>query len=266
MKLKRIMFLLPSLFCFVACQPQASEVYTWKDIKREIIDTGVAKYEENPNYNENGIIERKTIEMSYYEGSMDNGAADTIPITTQISIDATNLEDIDYQYSLDIKGVSNDSYSPNMTIGLLNKKTGEFVFSNIGNDCYYRVNVHGKEQFGENQTFSTGEEYKVASYMICDTGNFKEHFEPTSLDNHWHYQIYVQFTHDMDKNAMNDFEEDYVWFVTSCTKKTYAENYDWYYENSFHTVEDFYLNLYRFYDIASDIIFFEPRIVDEQNP
>ena len=255
-----------ALSCLAACQSKDDDVFTWKEIKAEIIDTGVGRYEENPNYNENGGVDKKIIEMSYYEGSMDNGAADTIPITTQIIIDATNLVDIDYQYGLDLKGIYSDSYAPNMTIGLLNKKTGELVFSNVGNDCYYRANIHGKEQFEENQTFSTGEEYKVASYMLNDTGSFQEFFEPTSTDNHWNYQMYIQFTHDMDKNAMNDFEENFVWFVTSCTKKTYAENYDWYYENSFHTVEDFYLNLYRFYDIASDIVFFEPRIVDDNNP
>ena len=104
MKSKKI-FLFLTVACFLTACQSKDEVKAWKQIKAELVDTGAAIYVENPNYNEDGTVDKKVIEMSYYDGCMDNGAEDTEAITTYIGIDATNLEDIDYQYALDRKSV-----------------------------------------------------------------------------------------------------------------------------------------------------------------
>ena len=226
----------------------------WNKVVENLINAGVA--EEVNDYYSNGLSgeEKPKTTLTYFAGSKDINSKNTELVTVDnILIDSMHKESLGLptQYGIiitDTYGKVNGNLSPNIVMGIINKITGEFVFTTVCNDDYYRKLSYNKEQFGFGY-FSNNDSFAVCSYLFAGNGKYDDCVIWDDYQDYF-YEYQIRFD-----EAINT--EDYTFFVTSCDMETWLANEDWYYDNSYTVVDDFYGNIDRMHTEGADIQFWE---------
>lgn len=228
----------------------------WNKVVENLINAGVA--EEVNDYYSNGLSgeEKPKTTWTFFNGNKDAKFKDTDLVTeSKMVIDSTHKESLGLptQYGITIADVDkkvNRDLAPNAVIGIINKTTGEFIFTTVCNDDFYRKLSYGKTQFGKNLEFANGDSGMVCSKMVLRAGKYDSRIAWDADTTDCFYDFQIRFD-----EAINT--EDYTFFVTSCDMETWLANEDWYYDNSYTVVDDFYGNIDRMHTEGADIQFWE---------
>ncbi len=231
----------------------------WDEITEKLINTGIAK--ENVYDIYANIPELDDYSWTYWNGNKANGDTSTSLTTSTRYFIPHDLTYTGYQeYSILEYYASSPGYekwgiAPNIVIGIINKTTGEFVFSTNCNDLIYRKN-DGRETIGYFK-FTNGDEGMVTSVIknnayLLENERYKSSMGGLSFITTYHCDFQIRFDEAIDTG-------EYAWFITSCDMETWLANEDWYYDNSFTVVDDFYGNINRMWTEGADIHFWEIR-------
>ena len=237
------------------------DVYSdvWNNVIENLLETGKAI--ECNNYLQMDY-------WTYWNGNKDSDDTRTTLFTDILSLNTHTWDGINYLPLYDMQlsqafspGAVRLFSNPNIVIGILNKATGEFVFSTSCNDNHYRENDGRKTV--SNIKFANGDS-GVMNSIIENSYYFRKNpvYSTNLVSSRQTYYCEFRIQFDVLVNP-----QDYTFFVTSCDMETWLANEDWYYENSYTVVDDFYGNIDRMWTEGADIIFWElikPEIVPKQ--
>lgn len=218
----------------------------WEIITKELIDTKKAIYVEDVMLS----LENSTIELTYWDTHSNTLTKRTSVIKSSHQYDYYGEECLN-QYAFTAYDMLTDDEVcvPNLFLGIMNKVTGEFVFSTAEYDSLYHFFESGNyDTIAYNLKFSTGEEAIYCGYNYSVSNKYSEHYEGLGYD--WMSYLNIQFSHKTNI-------DDWVFFMTSCDNETWSNNTEWYKTNYFTVTQDFYGNLDRMYTTGADLQFWK---------
>jgi len=202
----------------------------WNQVVENLINTGKADKEDD--FYSHGLEgkEKPHQYMMVWDGSKDNGSKTSELKEAYVLIDSMHKESLgeqcknQYGFLIDDQSEksnsTNSTLDPNMTMGIINIKTGEFIFTTVCNDKYYRVLSYDKEQFGKGLEFSNGDGCMVTSKYWSEVGKYAIKMNnSTCPEIAWQNDFQIRFDDAIDT-------EDYMFFATTCDMDTWLENED----------------------------------------